>query len=273
MAQAESLMRGIDYQDNSSTVPTQNRAFEFYATDDAGNRSNTAVSRLVRDNVGSWTITGDTSVNEGAAASYTVSMPGAISSGESASVTLTLLDVSTNSADYANFLDAVDAAIGTRTDLVRVGTTLTYTSNGGVMPPLTINLGTVNDTADEGLESYRVVLSNPDNSLLVNSEVQTNIIDDDANNVPIALDDDFTATENQLLSGNVVTADNGNGVDFDFDGAPLTVAAVNGISSNVGNGVTGSNGGTFVIATDGSYTFDPGTSFDSLSAPTPTRPP
>ncbi|NND99662.1 MAG: DUF4347 domain-containing protein, partial [Pirellulaceae bacterium] len=265
MAQAESMMRGIDYQNDSATAPAQNRAFSFYATDDQGNRSNTAVSRLVRNNVGSWQISGATSVSEGASASYTVSMPVSVAVGESASVNLTLLNVSTNSADYANFLDAVDTAIGARTDIVRVNNTLTYTSTGGAMPPLTINLSTINDTVDEGLESYRVVLSNPGNSLLANSEVQTTIIDDDGNNVPFAYDDDFSGTENQLLSGNVVTADNGNGVDFDFDGTPLSVSAVNGVPANVGSNVTGSTGGTFVIAADGSYTFDPGTSFDSLA--------
>jgi hypothetical protein len=119
-------------------------------------------------------------------------MPVSVAPGDSASVNLTLLDVSTDSADYANFLDSVDAAIGTRTDIVRVGNTLTYTSSGGAMPPLTVNVATINDTIGEGTEVFRVVLSNPNNSLLVNSEVQTTIIDDDGNNVPVAFDDAFT---------------------------------------------------------------------------------
>ena len=44
-----------------------------------------------------------------------------------------------------------------------------------------------------------------------------------------------------------------------------TVSAVNGVPGNVGAGVTGSNGGTFTIAANGSYTFNPGAAFDDLA--------
>ena len=82
---------------------------------------------------------------------------------------------------------------------------------------------------------------------------------------PVATDDAATVTENGTLSGNVMTADNGSGIDSDPDGDPITVSAVNGSATNVGSGVTGTNGGTFTINTDGSYDFAPGVDFDNLA--------
>ena len=45
----------------------------------------------------------------------------------------------------------------------------------------------------------------------------------------------------------------------------VAVSAVNGAAGGVGTAVAGSNGGNFVVAADGSYTFDPGTAFDRLA--------
>ncbi|MDY0227785.1 MAG: Ig-like domain-containing protein [Desulfomicrobium apsheronum] len=50
------------------------------------------------------------------------------------------------------------------------------------------------------------------------------------------------------------------------DATGLTIVAVNGLSANVGVAVPGYNGGTFLIAVDGSWTFDPSGDFDDLPA-------
>jgi uncharacterized repeat protein (TIGR01451 family) len=72
--------------------------------------------------------------------------------------------------------------------------------------------------------------------------------------------DDFnTTTENVTATGNVLA----NDVDPDND--PLIVAAVNGVAGNVSASVAGTQGGSFVIHLDGSYTFDPGVSFNDLA--------
>ncbi len=84
------------------------------------------------------------------------------------------------------------------------------------------------------------------------------------NPTPTANDDALSGTENASLSGNVITDDNGSGIDSDPDGDALTVSLVNGVLANVGSNVTGTNGGTFNIASDGSYTFNPGSDFDYL---------
>nr|WP_207233601.1 cadherin-like domain-containing protein [Salinicola tamaricis] len=54
--------------------------------------------------------------------------------------------------------------------------------------------------------------------------------------------------------------------DSDVDGDTLSVSAVNGVAGSVGQAIAGSNGGTFTLNADGSYSFDPGTAFDRLGA-------
>ena len=62
-----------------------------------------------------------------------------------------------------------------------------------------------------------------------------------------------------------MTDDNGNGVDSDPDGDAITVTSVNGNAANVGSSVVGSNGGSFTINGDGSYTFVSGVDFNDLA--------
>ena len=79
------------------------------------------------------------------------------------------------------------------------------------------------------------------------------------NPAPTATDDTNTTSENVNTSGDVLTNDS------DPDGDALSVLSVNGLAGNVGSGVTGTNGGTFTLQSDGSYTFVPGTAFDDLA--------
>ncbi|ART64582.1 hypothetical protein B9H00_04600 [Kushneria marisflavi] len=54
--------------------------------------------------------------------------------------------------------------------------------------------------------------------------------------------------------------------DQDLDAAAsLSVSAVNGSSAGIGHAIAGSHGGSFILNADGSYTFDPGTSFQNLA--------
>ena len=76
--------------------------------------------------------------------------------------------------------------------------------------------------------------------------------------VPLAVADDTGTTD-------AATATAGNVLDNDDEG--LTVSAVNGLGSNVGQIVTGSSGGDFVVAADGSWTFDPSGDFGALVYP------
>ncbi len=84
------------------------------------------------------------------------------------------------------------------------------------------------------------------------------------NDAPVAIADTGSTGENATL-----TVDAAQGVlanDSDVDGGTLTVSAVNGTDINVGQAIAGSNGGTFTLNADGSYSFNPGTAFDRLAA-------
>lgn len=72
---------------------------------------------------------------------------------------------------------------------------------------------------------------------------------------PTVADDAGTATHLVGTSGNVLTNDESG----------LVITAVNGLSSNVGVSTDGSNGGSFTINTDGSWTFSPDGDFALLS--------
>ncbi len=50
------------------------------------------------------------------------------------------------------------------------------------------------------------------------------------NPTPTATDDALSGTENASLTGNVITDDNGSGIDSDPDGDVLTVSLVNGVT-------------------------------------------
>lgn len=80
-----------------------------------------------------------------------------------------------------------------------------------------------------------------------------------ANTAPVALNDTGATTADATTSGNVLTN------DTDADGDTLTVSQVAGSAANVGVAVAGSAGGLFTIASDGSWTFDPGTAFSGLT--------
>lgn len=109
-----------------------------------------------------WAITGDTSVDEGGTASYTISLAGVLAGSETTSVELALSNISTDSADYSNFITAVQNAVSSRTDLAfNAGTNvLTFTGDGNAMADLNVNLGVTDDSFVEGAESFSIGLSN-----------------------------------------------------------------------------------------------------------------
>ncbi|MEI6639197.1 MAG: VCBS domain-containing protein, partial [Chlorobium sp.] len=86
------------------------------------------------------------------------------------------------------------------------------------------------------------------------------------NDAPVVVADTSTTTENASLTVNAANGLLANDTDPDT-GATRSVNAVNGASGNVGAAVAGTHGGLFTIASDGSYSFNPGTTtFDYLAA-------
>ncbi|WP_306224535.1 Ig-like domain-containing protein [Bosea beijingensis] len=149
---------------------------------------------------------------------------------------------------------------------VDVGDTRTYAANG-LPPGLTLNpiTGVISGTLDRSASlgsPYSVTITATDAGGLSTSRSFTWTV---TNPSPIARNDALATTENANISGSVF-ADHGSGADSDPDGDPITVSAVNGVAGAVGTAVTGTNGGSFTIAANGSYSFVPGTAFDDLAA-------
>ena len=80
-----------------------------------------------------------------------------------------------------------------------------------------------------------------------------------SNPAPDAVDDNFVANENAVISGSVIL-----GSDSDPDGDTLVVSEVNGDAANIGIAIAGANGGLFTINADGSFTFDANGDFEML---------
>lgn len=84
------------------------------------------------------------------------------------------------------------------------------------------------------------------------------------NTPPVARFDGFNSNEDIGFNGNVF-ADNGSGTDFDPDGDPITVVAVNGSTANVGVFTAGNAGGLFSIDAMGNISFNPNGEYEGLS--------
>ena len=195
----EALIASTTYANNSPLPTVGDRTIAIVVNDGDVN-SNTATSTITIDReveTAIWSITGDTSINEGASASYLVSLAGNLKSGEIVTVDLGLSDIDTTSSDYASFSTAVQNAVTSYNaganpgSLTWDGTTLTYTSDGtGPMNNLVISLGTTDDTLIEGPEDFNIALTNALSSTGVSvatdptsDDVTTTILDTDPTGV------------------------------------------------------------------------------------------
>ena len=106
-------------------------------------------------------------------------------------------------------------------------------------------------------------------TILFDDVVVTSTVTDPSNDPPTATDDAISANENTPLAGaNVITANNGNGVDSDPNTDPLTVSHVDGQSGNVGQAInivsSGGRTGQVTIDANGDFAFDPMGNFEAL---------
>ncbi|KPM75254.1 VCBS domain-containing protein, partial [Cobetia sp. UCD-24C] len=83
------------------------------------------------------------------------------------------------------------------------------------------------------------------------------------NDAPVATDDASTTDEDTELATADTTNVLNNDIDVDADSA-LVVSQVNGSGANVGQPVTGTEGGDFTLNADGSWSFDPSGDFEAL---------
>ena len=119
------------------------------------------------DGPAQWSITGTASGDEGDTVSYTVSLGSIFGAGENATVDISLSDIDTNSADYSNFVqavqDAVDAYAGPGTVVFdQFSGTINWTAggDGDSMTDLVFDLSLSDDTLLEGSQDYSIDLDN-----------------------------------------------------------------------------------------------------------------
>ncbi|WP_438858754.1 retention module-containing protein, partial [Achromobacter spanius] len=151
---------------------------------------------------------------------------------------------------------------------VDTGDVLTYSATG-LPPGLTIDpttgiiSGTLDNSASQGGDNgvYAITITATDKS---GASVSQDFSWDVKNPAPTAIDDD--GSTNQGVGLNVTAQDGVLANDTDPDSDTLTVSQVNGQPGNVGTAIAGSNGGTFTLNADGSYSFNPGSAFNNLPA-------
>ncbi|CAB3654893.1 retention module-containing protein [Achromobacter kerstersii] len=232
---------------------------------------------------GSYTFNPGSAFNSLAAGqSATSSLTYTVSDGEGGTSTATLTVTITGTNDAPTLIPDVilanqnsnDGQAITPVDIsgqftdVDNGDVLTYSASG-LPPGLTIDpatgiiTGTLDRSASQGGTDglYIVTITATDKS---GASVTQDFAWDVNNPTPTAVND-----EGGTDQGVTLTVDAANGVlknDTDPDGDTLTVSQVNGNAANVGAAIAGSNGGTFTLNADGSYTFNPGSAFNSLAA-------
>ncbi|MEN5164578.1 retention module-containing protein [Achromobacter kerstersii] len=232
---------------------------------------------------GSYTFNPGSAFNSLAAGqSATSSLTYTVSDGEGGTSTATLTVTITGTNDAPTLIPDVilanqnsnDGQAITPVDIsgqftdVDNGDVLTYSASG-LPPGLTIDpatgiiTGTLDRSASQGGTDglYIVTITATDKS---GASVTQDFAWDVNNPAPTAVND-----EGGTDQGVTLTVDAANGVltnDTDPDGDTLTVSQVNGNAANVGAAIAGSNGGTFTLNADGSYTFNPGSAFNSLAA-------
>ncbi|MDD2727968.1 Ig-like domain-containing protein, partial [Malikia sp.] len=87
------------------------------------------------------------------------------------------------------------------------------------------------------------------------------------NSAPTATPNVRTVNENASATGtNLITSNEGSGLDSDPNSNALTVIAINGNAGAVGTTLTLPSGATVLVAADGSYTYNPNGAFNFLAA-------
>jgi len=118
------------------------------------------------------------------------------------------------------------------------------------------------DFLNEVDETFFVDLSNATEATLGVAQGLATIINDDAGNVPSAVNDYFNTDKN---TPRVETAPGVLGNDADPNRDMLTVTALNGSGAGVGSHVPLPSGALLTLNSDGSFVYDPNGQFNSLS--------
>ncbi|MFN6487862.1 Ig-like domain-containing protein [Nostoc sp. DedQUE02] len=92
------------------------------------------------------------------------------------------------------------------------------------------------------------------------STATVNLTINGVNDAPVAVNDSQTTNEDTPVSGNVLANDS----DIDTNDI-LTVSAVNGVASSVGNSITLASGALLTLNANGTFSYNPNNKFESLN--------
>ena len=203
---------------------------------------------------------------------YTLQLTGQFGAEESASVDIGLTNVDTTSADYSNFIAAVNVAIAGYSGNGTVtfdGSTLTFTAtnDGDSMSNLPIDLGAFDDAFVEGDENYTVAISNPASTtggeiITSSSAITTTITDNDI--ATFSITGDATVGEGAdakyavTLAGTLQAGETasielaiGNTDTTSTDYANFVTAVNDAVAAYTGPGALAFNGTTLTFTSDG----------------------
>ncbi|MGQ7245694.1 beta strand repeat-containing protein, partial [Salinicola sp. V024] len=119
--------------------------------------------------------------------------------------------------------------------------------------------------ANAGTDSIRASVSHTDAAGNTGTATTTHVYGVDTT-APTAVADTGSTQQEQALSIDAAHGVLANDSDLGSDKSTLHVVAINGSSEGVGKSIAGSNGGTFIVQSDGSYRFLPGDTYNSLAA-------
>ncbi len=139
----------------------------------------------------------------------------------------------------------------------------------------TITVQSKGDTIAEPDEDFIVSLTSAEfrhnitdatiGDVTITTASATGTITDDDNNPPTAENDSETTDADAVLNTENVLLDNGIAADSDPDANDtLTVTAVNGSSTDIGNQITLASGALLTLNSDGTYSYNPNGQFESL---------
>ncbi len=237
--------------------------FTYYVVDDKGLESASAATLTITitGTNDRPTITSDAAQAQGSVIEAGIDSNGdAVADVDTATGTLASNDVDTGaSATWSIDTDSTPATrTGTYGDLVIDAATgkWTYTLDNSRAATQALKAGdSVTDTFTARVTDEHGAYSEQDITITVTG----------TNDAPVAVDDTNSTDEDTSIT----VSDRAHGVlpndtDVDTPNTSLVVSEVNGSMGNVGTAIAGSNGGTFTLNADGTYTFDPGKDFQPL---------
>jgi len=243
-----------------------------------GGTFNLTLGTLVANAGGAFTYTPNANANGVETFTYRVSDSGNLRDTATATITVNAVNdgpvantdtISTNEDTLAS-----GNLLANDVDVENDTLTVTQVNGVGFTPglPIPLALGTltllVNGTFDftpfpnaNGVDGFTYRLEDGNGGAAIGAvNVQVISVPD----APVATDDEFTTSENLPVSGNLITDDNGNGVDSDGDGDTLRVVAVENSTLNVGNQITLASGAQLTVNLNGGFDYTPAAFFDGV---------